>query len=199
MLEGSNKLEKTLYVGFLTLTFGVFIAVWVEPMSKVISGAQFNGWEVLRGIFVFTTLICLWWWYTHIVGEISPAQTFGLYAFDFVTLGVFAMGFSSWTNPAIFNWVIIIGSALAMIRLVYIWKKARDSERMRKVFWFAFVPITLFATHQLIVAIGLLTGSLVIANPDSYIDGAATVYLAAVLIATILASRIHQSPLTTRE
>ena len=90
-----------LYMAFISIVSGVFMAVWLEPVARLFPH-ELSPREVitrvmsrdgLRGSLIFLILLCLWWWYAWFLGQIDPARGFVLFAFDFVTLCAFAMGF----------------------------------------------------------------------------------------------------------
>ena len=143
------------YFVFISIIFGVFIAVWIEPVTALFpytdgdvtdagasamastaapgfestSIANFSGGferlenrimtkEVLIGVIMFVILVCLWWWYGTFLGNLSPANGFWLYFYDFVTLCSFAIAFRLWYHPIVFPIIVVIAAALMLARFI---------------------------------------------------------------------------------
>ena len=70
--------ELTWYVTFISIVFGVFISVWIQPLERDEIKERFPPKGVsdilflARGILMFAILICLWWWYAIFLGNIDP-------------------------------------------------------------------------------------------------------------------------------
>lgn len=112
----------TWYVTFISIVFGVFISVWVQPLEgEGIRGAfpptsLSDALLLARAILMFVILVCLWWWYAIFLGKVNPAKGFPMYIYEFTTLAVFAIGFRYWDHAYLFPWAVFIGSALMLGR-----------------------------------------------------------------------------------
>ena len=125
-----TKRDTQLYFMFISIVFGVFIAVWIEPVTIIFpySGVDATNpnfdvfierlWSVKMfiGITMFMMLVCLWWWYGSFLGYLSPAKGFWLYFYDFITLCSFAIGFRLWYHPIVFPMIVVIAATLMLIR-----------------------------------------------------------------------------------
>lgn len=129
--------DDSWYEKFVSIIFGVFIAVWIVPFAAPVLTKE-NGESFvithaldfsLRGLLMFLVLICLWWWYARFIGIISPARGFSLFTLDFITLASFALSFRFWSDDFAYPVTIIVGSILMFSRLslllLVIWKIKR--------------------------------------------------------------------------
>ena len=111
------------YSAFMSVVFGVFVSVWIQPLSdsRVTSGAlAFAGvpWvAVTHGAPMFLTLISLWWWYAMFLGRCHPSNTFYMYTYDFLSLVVFAIGFRFWHRNGVLALIIPLDSFLVCWRI----------------------------------------------------------------------------------
>ena len=124
--------EFTWYLTFVSIIFGVFISVWVEPIEYLVD-SKLSGdkewWQltiyVLVGLFMFGILICLWWWYGMFIGQIAPARGFQMYGLDFAALALFAFAANFWHKPIVFTGAEV----LASIPMAYRFHKLRTLVR----------------------------------------------------------------------
>lgn len=112
------------YPTFMSVVFGVFLSVWVQPFPDAFAppcSSEYNTGDIavlVRGFVMFGVLISLWWWYAVFFGTRYPAKTFSLFSYDFVSLGVFALGFRFWHASAIFSVLVALGALLVAVRAV---------------------------------------------------------------------------------
>ncbi len=115
------------YLTFISIVFGVFIAVWIEPVSTLFADTKQSDqiqqtlkilWsaDAGRGALMFLILVCLWWWYGTFLGRVAPAIRFWAYLYDFVSLCTFAVAFRMWTYPSLFPLVIFLAAGLMLLR-----------------------------------------------------------------------------------
>jgi len=134
--------EYVWYVTFISIVFGVLISVWVQPFAELIK--QNNGDSIsevlisskaLIGYLMLLILVCLWWWYGIFLGQISPANGFLMYLYDFVSLGTFAVSARLWfireDENFVFPIAVIVACILMAIRfcIVYKYSPEKSSER----------------------------------------------------------------------
>ena len=118
MANSSREIGFDWYVTFISIVFGVFISVWIQPFA----GEHFETVQfvlVLRGFIMFMILVCLWWWYAFFLGQIEPANGFLMYLYDFTTLASFAIGFRFWDQPNLFPLSVLLGAGLMLVRFVF--------------------------------------------------------------------------------
>lgn len=122
--------EFPLYLTFISIVFGVFIAVWVQTLtgeavravvSPPLASPPFK-WDgflmLVRALLMFMILICLWWWYAIVLGKISPAKGFIMYFYDFVSLGSFAVAFRFWDQRYVFPGAVFFGGFFMFWRVL---------------------------------------------------------------------------------
>ncbi len=68
-------------------------------------------------------LVCLWWWYGIFIGKIDPAKGFPMFAYDFVSLGSFAIAFRVWPQPFAFPVTVFVAALDIGVRIL-----GRDRE-----------------------------------------------------------------------
>ena len=130
------------YVTFISIVFGVFISVWVEPMagaaiSKI--SADDISLEAMfllaRGLLMFAILVCLWWWYAIFLGKIAPANGFLMFSYDFTSLASFAIAFRMWDTPKLFSITVFIGALMMLVRFVlaknHVDKDSKEARGMK--------------------------------------------------------------------
>ena len=147
---------------FISIIFGVFVAVWIEPVTALFPhledfsnptegglvatkittsmvfddfGKQILTQEVLIGVVMFMILVCLWWWYGTFLGHTSPAKGFWLYLYDFITLCSFAVAFRLWYHPVVFPIIVVIAALLMLFRfggVLFLVKDLNSTSRARK-------------------------------------------------------------------
>ena len=133
--EQENNIHANRYLTFISIIFGVFISVWIQPIVeifpppksenavdiyleiKIIFGELYTE-RVLRGAVMFVMLVCLWWWYGMFLGRIAPARSFWPYLYDFVSLSAFAVAFRMWGHPLIFPMIVFFAAALMLGRFL---------------------------------------------------------------------------------
>lgn len=114
--------EVTWYVTFISIVFGVFISVWVQPLEGELITAAFPPKDLsdavflARGILMFLILVCLWWWYAIFLGIVHPANGFLMYLYEFATLAIFAIGFRYWDQSYLFPASVFFGSSFMLVR-----------------------------------------------------------------------------------
>lgn len=153
------------YITFISVVFGLMIAVWLIPVVELFDGTSRNigaTWEILsdpkksgKGVLAFVILICLWWWYGPFLGDVAPAKSFSLFFLDFISLGNFAIGFRMWNNQSLFPMVVIFGSLLVFIRLGVAWRASSKNSQERKAITMALITLFLF----LLIASTLVIGA----------------------------------------
>ncbi len=129
--------EHGWYVTFISIIFGVFISVWVEPMVKQpIFGDNSLSLESIlmltRGILMFAILICLWWWYAIFLGKVEPADGFLMFSYDFSSLAAFAIAFRMWDIPKLFSVTVFIGAFAMFIRLIFAKRHVHKDSKEQK-------------------------------------------------------------------
>lgn len=157
--------ETDLYFMFISIVFGVFIAVWIEPVTKLFPyealsyGAnpsieafekifvQLMSTEIRNGFIMFVMLVCLWWWYSVFLGNLSPGKGFWLYFYDFITLCSFALAFRLWHHPIIFPPIVVVAAGLMLGRfggLLFHVTEVRSNTRARHALWVALLVLGSF-------------------------------------------------------
>ena len=143
------------YLTFISIIFGVFIAVWIEPVSALFFVADQTVqvqqlFTILfsatagRGALIFIILICLWWWYGTFLGRIAPARSFWDYLYDFVSLSSFAVAFRMWNHPSLFPIVVFFAASLMLFRFAAAWRFTADRPLARKAIAPAIALLSLF-------------------------------------------------------
>lgn len=128
------------YLTFISIVFGVFISVWVQPLTTLFGNGKteqelvnaFLSKDAIRGALMFHILICLWWWYGIFLGRIDPARTFFKFGYDFLSLCGFAIAFRFWDNAKVFPFIVFFAAALMFIRFGFALLRARNN---RKAVW----------------------------------------------------------------
>lgn len=218
------------YFAFISIIFGVFIAVWIEPVtalfpytdgdvtdagasvtaSTAASGfettsiANFSGGferlenrimtkEVLIGVIMFVILVCLWWWYGTFLGNLSPANGFWLYFYDFVTLCSFAISFRLWYHPIVFPIIVVIAAALMLARFIGVLIVVKEVHVATRAQTALIVAIVVLATF-VVFGLGMVLSPYFVASKGQYLKALIdnwTIYQRAViwlLIVGILAT-----------
>ena len=145
--------RSDLYMIFVSIIFGIFIAVWLEPVVKLFSPTEsfaeifevIQTRAVLRGVLVFLMLIGLWWWYAWFLGHIDPSQTLWMFAVDFITLGAFAMGFRFWAHVQIFPIVVFVAAGLMLGRFSAAIKSTNSRSKERWALVLAVATLGIYA------------------------------------------------------
>src|SRR3972149_1984332 len=122
-----RETEDEWYVTFISIVFGVFISVWIEPLASLIQ--MYSSLEevlftfvIARGLLMLLILICLWWWYAMFLGKVEPAKGFVLDFYDFLSLGAFAVAARFWHRSLLFPTTVLYASALMLYRF---WRARR--------------------------------------------------------------------------
>lgn len=117
------------YLTFISIVFGVFISVWIEPVVQIFPdsgtatdikttiGLLFTE-KTFRGAVMFLMLICLWWWYGMFLGRVAPANQFWDYLYDFISLCAFAVAFRMWGHPSVFPLIVFVAAGLMLGRFL---------------------------------------------------------------------------------
>lgn len=179
---GPAERDTNWYFVFISIIFGVFVAVWLEPVTTLfplleefsnptegglvaaqmtLSG-EFDTFrerllseKILVGVIMFVILVCLWWWYGTFLGHVSPAKGFWLYFYDFVTLCSFAIAFRLWSHPIIFPMIVVIAAFLMLLRfggVLIFVPVARSASRPRMALIVAIIVLSAYV----LVGIGLV-------------------------------------------
>jgi uncharacterized membrane protein YozB (DUF420 family) len=158
--------ESSWYFNFISIVFGVFIAVWIEPITALFPvqkvGVEstlevLNSLETIRGALMFLMLICLWWWYGTLLGRVAPAVGFWSYMYDFISLCSFAVAFRMWNHPSLFPMVVFFAAGLMLLRFWMASKKVEPGSKAKSAMKGAIFGTLLF----LIMAISALIGAAV--------------------------------------
>lgn len=131
-MKSSGISDSDFYLVFISIVFGVLVAVWIEPLSELlrlndpidqqpdIQGLvkifYMNALKMVRGAIMFLILTCLWWWYARFLGRVAPATRYWSFLYDFVSLCCFAVAFRTWGSTAFFPVIVMISAFLMMIR-----------------------------------------------------------------------------------
>ncbi len=121
------------YLTFISIIFGVFIAVWIVPIARQYRDPDTKDglkrtletvWsaESGRAALMFIMLICLWWWYGTFLGRISPAVGFWTYMYDFISLCSFAIAFRMWYHRWLFPMVVFFAAGLMLVRFGFAYR-----------------------------------------------------------------------------
>lgn len=144
------------YLTFISIIFGVFIAVWIVPIAKLYPeppNAQDGLKRTLktllsadsgRAALMFIMLICLWWWYGTFLGRISPAVGFWTYMYDFISLCSFAIAFRMWDHRWLFPMVVFFAAGLMLVRFGYAYQSIVSGSDAQRAMLAAIVALALF-------------------------------------------------------
>lgn len=126
--EEDKKDDVRFYLIFISLVFAVFLSVWIVPIGKLFDIPGGSPQDVLdaflsetnvQGVVMFAILVSLWWWYGKFLGQIDPATGFVMFAYDFVSLGSFAIAFRVWPQPIVFPAAVCFAALLMLIRFEF--------------------------------------------------------------------------------
>lgn len=167
------------YLIFISLIFGVLVSVWIVPIGELFR-TEYNdtqimdrlaSWQNFRGMVLYGILICLWWWYGRFLGKLAPAMGFSMFAYDFISLGAFAVAFRIWPQQYASPLAIAIAAILMLVRFAYARKDIGDMGNQngctaqRAITW-ALVVLTAFACASFLGISGMLVILLNLENPD---------------------------------
>ena len=156
-MEQIKQNDNDWYSVFLSIIFGVFISVWIQPFAgEIMHKTKILGPDneiqslmvIFRAILMFGILICLWWWYSQFLARISPATGFLMYAFDFISLAFFSLAFRFWDpTGTIFPVSVFFGSLFMFVRFLVVFlhsenigKDTGDYQALRNIM----ILLTLF-------------------------------------------------------
>lgn len=156
--EAVKAAQSQWYLTFISIIFGVFIAVWIVPIArqyrkpddpnipddlqrtlKTLSSASSG-----RAGLMFIMLICLWWWYGTFLGRISPAVGFWTYMYDFISLCSFAIAFRMWDNRWLFPMVVFFAAGLMLLRFGVAFQSITSGSDAERAMLAAIVALALF-------------------------------------------------------
>lgn len=166
-METVTPEQSQWYLTFISIIFGVFIAVWIVPIAKLypeppdakdglkrtlktLSSANSG-----RAALMFIMLICLWWWYGTFLGRISPAVGFWTYMYDFISLCSFAVAFRMWDHRWLFPMVVFFAAGLMLFRFGFAYESIVSGSDAERAMFAALVALLLFIS----VAVSALIGS----------------------------------------
>lgn len=168
-METVTEAQSQWYLTFISIIFGVFIAVWIVPIArqyrepddpeipddlqrtlKTLSSATSR-----RAGLMFIMLICLWWWYGTFLGRISPAVGFWTYMYDFISLCSFAIAFRMWDHRWLFPMVVFFAAGLMLLRFGFAYRGIVSGSDAERAMLAAIVALLLF----ILVAVSALIGS----------------------------------------
>ncbi len=201
------------YLTFISIVFGVFIAVWIEPVSTLFVVTEQSGqiqqtlqqtlnlqqtlkilWsaDAGRGALMFLILVCLWWWYGTFLGRVAPAIRFWAYLYDFVSLCIFAVAFRMWTHPSLFPLVIFFAAGLMLFRFWRAKQFTLDRSRARKAIKLAVGVLSLFMAGAFGAALVSLGDSANLQKWPVWVDGGVVVLLVIGILVTFWAVSITE-------
>ena len=171
-MEMVTEAQSQWYLTFISIIFGVFIAVWIVPIArqyrepddaddrdiqeglrrtlKTLSSASSG-----RAGLMFIMLICLWWWYGTFLGNISPAVGFWTYMYDFISLCSFAIAFRMCDHRWLFPMVVFFAAGLMLLRFGFAYQGIVSGSDAEKAMLAAIAALGLF----ILVAVSALVGS----------------------------------------
>jgi hypothetical protein len=127
--------------------FGVYVTLWVSTCSKKIGLLQDDNSfrylldnyshlpRVYLAVFTFTSLVCLWWWYTNVFLAANVFHIVGMSSWELLLLATFALAYDTWGEDyRVFGVIFFIGMMLLALKfgatiVVLIFKgKTRTAE-----------------------------------------------------------------------
>lgn len=175
--------DSEFYLLFISIVFAVFLSVWIIRIGELFppDAKDTEVWEAffaaknIIGVIMFMIMVCLWWWYGIFIGKISPASGFPMFAYDFVSLGSFAIAFRLWPQPYAFPVAVFVAALLMLVRFwildQYV-KRTWESCPARKALRAALVVLGLFLFASVAAFGGMLV--LVLLVPDDTTNLVAT-------------------------
>jgi hypothetical protein len=162
-LKRQHKDDRQWYLMFISIVFGVFISVWIEPIVQLFPLLQGDNHyqdmqntidllfslHTLTGAIMFIMLICLWWWYGFFLGRVAPARGFWAFLYDFISLCFFAVAFRMWSHPSLFPIIVSLASGLMLGRFFFALKHTENDKNRRKALITALITLTLFLVGAL--------------------------------------------------
>lgn len=147
------------YMTFVSIVFGFSISIWGQPLDDVLKpDIPLPMLMIVRGTLMFVILVCLWWWYGMFLGATAPARGFFMYAWDFFTLGAFALAARVWNRDDIFQYTVLTASILMFARFAVTYRSLMPSSKEREALQYALVALTL--------TVIFLTGGFVMGGPS---------------------------------
>lgn len=192
-----NNDDATWYVSFISIVFGVFISVWATQTAIVLNLAFTCEGQcdptltiLVRGGFLFAILICLWWWYAKFFFAVAPPKTFLMYFYDFLSLGIFAIAFSTWRTEVCYNFAVTTGAVAVALRLVFAYRSKSMNTHKRIVLFIPFISLTPYILY--VVFLIFFSRYITVTSPTfQYLSDpnnwhlAVTLFLAVSFIATL--------------
>ncbi len=168
-METVTVAQSQWYLTFISIIFGVFIAVWIVPIARQYRepddpGTQDGLKRTLKTLssassgragLMFIMLICLWWWYGTFLGNISPAVGFWTYLYDFISLCCFAIAFRMWDHRWLFPMVVFFAAGLMLLRFAFAYQSIAGGSDAERAMLAAIAALGLF----MLVAVSALIGS----------------------------------------
>lgn len=202
-IQGVTEDQARWYLTFISIIFGVFIAVWIEPISALFLDTKQSGEiqktftilvsaEAGRGALMFIILICLWWWYGTFLGRVAPAVRFWAYLYDFISLSSFAVAFRMWTHPSLFPIVVSFAASLMLFRFVDAWRFTKDRSLARKAIMPAIGVLSLFMSGAVGATLVSLGDSAKLQEWPVWVDGGVVGLLVIGILVTFLAVSITE-------
>lgn len=155
------------YSAFMSVVFGVFVSVWIQPLSDLISGPAPSppvsalATALYTGAPMFGVLVCLWWWYAVFLGRCHPSNSFFMYGYDFSSLVVFALGFRFWHYDTLLDFIVPLGSVFVGIRIFFAKQYGALSKHDSSAAWIAIVTTLFILLASLLVFVDdILQGNL---------------------------------------
>jgi hypothetical protein len=155
--------DQRWYLMFISIVFGVFISVWIEPIVQIFPPLEGGNpyldmqntikllfsMRTMTGAIMFIMLICLWWWYGIFLGSVAPARGFWAFLYDFISLCFFAVAFRMWSHPSLFPIIVSLASGLMLGRFFFAFKHTEAGSKRRKALTTALITLTLFLVGAL--------------------------------------------------
>jgi len=156
------------FLAFVSIIFGIYVAEWARPVvdflkihtsHEVYLYFQFaNIIKITQCALTLGVIVCLWWWYGFVLGRYDPARGLFMYAYDFATLGCFAVASGIWKNVQIFPVVVLIACVLVGVRFFIARLKLRHNKKLNSVLKWAIgtvvVSIIIFGIGLIIFLFG---------------------------------------------
>jgi hypothetical protein len=109
--------------------FGVYVTLWVSTCSKKIVLLQddnsfrylldnyYHLPRVYLAVFTFTSLVCLWWWYTNVFLATNVFQIVGMSSWELLLLATFALAYDTWGQDyKLFGAIFFMGMILLALK-----------------------------------------------------------------------------------
>ena len=195
----TRESEFNLYLVFISIVFGVIISAWVQPWVGVLeelgqapagTGRQWASLLLLlRGLFMFLTLICLWWWYGVFLREVTPTKSY-MYSLDFLAFGTFAVAARLWHTSIAFPIMAALAAILIVVRFRIVYVRLKHGSKQKKALWRALLVVIVTFTA---LAASIVTGLLIKGTVPKELLGYMVLFvMAAGICATFFAARVTE-------